>query len=79
MANVVSHAYGPRGGTMDVNMSCSATEIVATVRDTGRWRLPRGTNRGRGMSIMDRCAAEVAVDATEAGTEVRLRFQGGTA
>ena len=79
MANAVSHAYGPRGGTMDVDMSCSATEIVATVRDTGRWRLPRGTNRGRGMNIMERCAAEVSVDATEAGTEVRLHFRRGTA
>ncbi len=77
MANVVSHAYGPRGGTMDVDVSCSASEIVATVRDTGRWRLPRGTNRGRGMSIMERCAAEVTVDATEAGTEVCLRFRRG--
>ncbi len=79
MANVVSHAYGPRGGTMEVDVSCSATEIVATVRDAGRWRLPRGTNRGRGMNIMERCAAEVTVDATEAGTEVCLRFRRGAA
>lgn len=79
MANVVSHAYGPSGGTMDVDMSYSAGDIVATVRDTGRWRLPRGENRGRGITIMEKCADEVAVDTTEAGTEVRLRFHLGGA
>jgi serine phosphatase RsbU (regulator of sigma subunit)/anti-sigma regulatory factor (Ser/Thr protein kinase) len=74
MANVVSHAYGPSGGTMDVDLSCSAGDIVATIRDTGRWRLPRGTNRGRGINIMENCADEMSVDTSEAGTEVRLRF-----
>jgi anti-sigma regulatory factor (Ser/Thr protein kinase)/putative methionine-R-sulfoxide reductase with GAF domain len=74
MANVVSHAYGPRGGTMDVDLSHSASDIVATIRDTGRWRRPRGTNRGRGISIMENCADDVSVDTTESGTTVRLRF-----
>jgi anti-sigma regulatory factor (Ser/Thr protein kinase) len=74
MANVVSHAYGPSGDTMDVDLSCSAGDIVATIRDTGRWRLPRGTNRGRGINIMENCADEMSVDTTEAGTEVCLRF-----
>ena len=73
-ANVVSHAYGPRGGSMDVNLSCSAGEIVATIRDTGRWRLPRGENRGRGINIMQKCADQVSVESTEAGTEVCLWF-----
>ena len=77
MANVVSHAYGPRGGTMDIDMTSSGGDIVATIRDTGRWRQARGTNRGRGMSIMRKCADEVSVDTTDAGTEVRLRFRRG--
>jgi anti-sigma regulatory factor (Ser/Thr protein kinase)/putative methionine-R-sulfoxide reductase with GAF domain len=75
MANVVSHAYGPGGGTMDVSMSRSAGDIVATIRDTGRWRLPRGENRGRGINIMEKSADEVSVDTGEGGTEVRLRFR----
>jgi anti-sigma regulatory factor (Ser/Thr protein kinase) len=75
MANVVSHAYGPSGGTMDVDLTCAEGDIVATIRDTGRWRLPRGQNRGRGITIMERCADEVSVDTTEAGTEVRMRFE----
>lgn len=75
-ANVVSHAYGPRGGTMDVDLSYSGGEIVAAIRDTGRWRLPRGTNRGRGLNIMEKCADQVVVETTDAGTEVYLRFGG---
>jgi anti-sigma regulatory factor (Ser/Thr protein kinase) len=55
-------------------MSCSAGDIVGTIRDTGRWRLPRGENRGRGINIMEKCADEVTVDTTEAGTVVRLLF-----
>jgi anti-sigma regulatory factor (Ser/Thr protein kinase) len=47
---------------------------VGTIRDTGRWRLPRGENRGRGIKIMEKCADEVSVDTTEAGTVVRLLF-----
>jgi anti-sigma regulatory factor (Ser/Thr protein kinase)/putative methionine-R-sulfoxide reductase with GAF domain len=74
VANVVSHAYGPGGGTVGVDMSCSAGDIVGTIRDTGRWRLPRGENRGRGINIMEKCADEVTVDTTEAGTVVRLLF-----
>lgn len=73
-ANAVSHAYGPGGGTIDIDVARNGDSIVATVRDRGRWRAPRGENRGRGMGIMENCASEVAVDRTDAGTEVRLRF-----
>ena len=75
MANVVSHAYGPSGGSMDVDLISTSDAIVATVRDDGRWRLPRGTNRGRGLTIMEKCADEVSVDTNDTGTEVRLRFE----
>ncbi len=78
-ANAVAHAYGPSGGTVGVDMACSAGVVVGTVRDTGRWRLPRGENRGRGMSIMENCADEVSVDRRDSGTEVRLRFKVGEA
>jgi anti-sigma regulatory factor (Ser/Thr protein kinase)/putative methionine-R-sulfoxide reductase with GAF domain len=74
VANAVSHAYGPSGGTVGVDISCSSGDIVGTIRDTGRWRLPRGENRGRGIKIMEKCADEVSVDTTEAGTVVRLLF-----
>jgi anti-sigma regulatory factor (Ser/Thr protein kinase) len=74
MANVVSHAYGPSGGPMDVDVSWSGGDVVATIRDTGQWRSPRGENRGRGLHIMDKCADEASVATTEEGTLVRLVF-----
>lgn len=77
--NAVEHAYGPAGGDMTVDASADGTgdepTIVVTVRDTGRWRPPRGRNRGRGLRIMERCADEVTTDRTGTGTELRLVFR----
>jgi hypothetical protein len=44
--------------------------VVATVRDSGRWRPPRGTNRGRGALIMRAAVDEVTVDRGPGGTQV---------
>jgi serine phosphatase RsbU (regulator of sigma subunit)/anti-sigma regulatory factor (Ser/Thr protein kinase) len=73
-ANAVAHAYGPSGGTIGIELSSVSGVVLACVRDTGRWRPPRGENRGRGIMIMERCADELTVDTTDTGTEVRLRF-----
>jgi anti-sigma regulatory factor (Ser/Thr protein kinase) len=73
-ANAVEHAYGPAGGTVAVGIDRSGDTVVATVRDTGRWRLPRGTNRGRGVGIMEKCTEEMSVERGDDGTEVRLQF-----
>src|SRR5690606_29535203 len=73
-ANAVAHAYGPRGGMMGIEISSTGGVILATVRDTGTWRMPRGENRGRGIAIMEGCSDEMAVETTETGTEVRLVF-----
>ena len=55
-ANVVEHAYGREGGMVEVYFELQLSDVVATVRDTGRWRPPRGGNRGRGMVFMRKCA-----------------------
>jgi putative methionine-R-sulfoxide reductase with GAF domain/anti-sigma regulatory factor (Ser/Thr protein kinase) len=73
-ANAVEHAYGPAGGTVAVGMERSGDTVVATVRDTGRWRLPRGTNRGRGVGIMEKCTEEMSLERGDEGTLVRLQF-----
>ena len=48
-SNVVEHAYGPKGGIVHVRLELQGPDVVVAVRDTGRWRPPRGDNRGRGM------------------------------
>jgi anti-sigma regulatory factor (Ser/Thr protein kinase) len=44
--------------------------VVATVRDAGHWREPRGTNRGRGIRLMEQVSDEVGINSGPAGTEV---------
>ncbi len=70
-SNVVEHAYGPEGGDMSVRLELREPDlVVATVRDSGRWRPPRGTNRGRGALIIKAAADEVTVDRGPGGTQV---------
>ena len=76
-ANVVEHAYGPRGGNVEVRVVHTPPDVVATIRDTGRWRSPRGDDRARGITIMRRCADQFSIKRTVDGTEVTLRFRIG--
>lgn len=76
-SNVVEHAYGPGGGTVTVRLELQPPDVVVTVKDTGRWRPPRGTNRGRGSHIMA-AVGDVAVERGPEGTEVVIRRRLGT-
>lgn len=71
-SNVVEHAYGPGGGMVRVRLELDPPDVVVTVRDWGRWRPPRGTNRGRGRRIME-AAGDVTIDRRLDGTEVVIR------
>ena len=75
-SNVVEHAYGPQGGTVTVRLELQPPEVVVTVRDTGRWRAPRGTNRGRGSHIMA-AVGQVTVSRRSDGTEIVIRRRVG--
>ncbi|MBV8993159.1 MAG: SpoIIE family protein phosphatase [Pseudonocardiales bacterium] len=71
--NVVEHAYGPEGGIMTVCLELQLPDVVATVRDMGRWRLPGEGGRGRGGLLMRHCADDVRIDRGSAGTTVVIR------
>jgi anti-sigma regulatory factor (Ser/Thr protein kinase)/putative methionine-R-sulfoxide reductase with GAF domain len=71
--NAVEHAYGPGGGTVAVHLELQAPDVVATVRDTGRWRPPRGENRGWGTLFMQGLSDEVRIDHGPTGTDVVIR------
>jgi anti-sigma regulatory factor (Ser/Thr protein kinase) len=43
------------------------------VSDSGRWRPPRGHNRGRGTLLMQELMDGFEVSTSDAGTVVRLR------
>jgi anti-sigma regulatory factor (Ser/Thr protein kinase)/putative methionine-R-sulfoxide reductase with GAF domain len=72
-SNAVEHAYGPGGGTVSVSVQLDDADAVVRVSDTGQWREPRGTGRGRGTLIMRTTTDDVRVDRTPSGTEVVLR------
>jgi GAF domain-containing protein/anti-sigma regulatory factor (Ser/Thr protein kinase) len=71
-ANAVEHAYGPGSRTFDLQADYAAGRVCVTIRDHGRWRPPRGTNRGRGLPLMEALMEHVDVSHTEEGTVVVL-------
>jgi anti-sigma regulatory factor (Ser/Thr protein kinase) len=72
-ANAVEHAYGPGEATFEVGAELVDGDVVIDVRDAGRWRLPRGSNRGRGLQLMDAFTDSLEIDKTDGGTHVRMR------
>ena len=72
-ANAVEHAYAPGAATYEVAATCEDGVISFVVRDRGRWRSPRGTHRGRGISMMRALMETVDVTQDEDGTRVVLR------
>lgn len=72
-ANAVEHAYAPGAATYEVTAEHDHGVIRFVVRDRGRWREPRGTHRGRGISMMRALMETVEVVQDEEGTRVELR------
>jgi anti-sigma regulatory factor (Ser/Thr protein kinase)/putative methionine-R-sulfoxide reductase with GAF domain len=71
-ANAVEHAYGPGGTDYEVEVASVDDGISVAVRDAGQWREPRGTNRGRGMMLMEGLMDSVEVGRSATGTMVRM-------
>jgi anti-sigma regulatory factor (Ser/Thr protein kinase) len=72
-ANAIEHAYAPMPESIEVEATVSdAGEVVILVRDSGSWRAPRGTNRGRGLELMQGLTDSLEVVRDSDGTTVRL-------
>ena len=71
-ANAVEHAYGPERAQFELTATYDAGLVTITVTDNGRWRAPRGENRGRGLPMMRALADTVDVRQTGEGTAVTL-------
>jgi anti-sigma regulatory factor (Ser/Thr protein kinase) len=72
-ANAIEHAYSPARAEFDLRVSRDNGTITASVRDVGRWRSPRGENRGRGLAIIGTVMDEVEVESSDEGTEIVMR------
>ena len=69
-ANAIEHAYAPGVAYFEFEALHVDGLVTLTVRDSGQWRLPRGTNRGRGLKIISAAVDELDLRTTDAGTEV---------
>ncbi len=72
-ANAIEHAYGPAEAVYDVLVHCDEGEVEIMVRDYGRWRPSRRTDRGRGLPLMEGMTDHLAIERRHDGTEVSLR------
>jgi serine phosphatase RsbU (regulator of sigma subunit)/anti-sigma regulatory factor (Ser/Thr protein kinase) len=77
--NAVEHAYGPGRRSFELEATCEAGRVRITVRDGGRWRPPRGANRGRGLPLIRQLMDAVDVRHTDEGTVVVLERTLGAA
>jgi anti-sigma regulatory factor (Ser/Thr protein kinase)/putative methionine-R-sulfoxide reductase with GAF domain len=72
-ANAIEHAYAPGVAYFELEAAHEDGVVTLTVRDTGRWRAARGSNRGRGLKMIAAGVDELDVHTTNAGTEVVMR------
>ena len=70
--NAIEHAYTPGQATFDIEASRKDGALTVRIRDHGHWRSPRGTNRGRGLKLMETLMDAVDVETTPTGTVVVL-------
>jgi GAF domain-containing protein/anti-sigma regulatory factor (Ser/Thr protein kinase) len=76
-ANAIEHAYAPGVASFELEADHDDGVVTLAVRDTGRWRAARGTNRGRGLKMIAAAVDELDVRTTSAGTEVVIRHRLG--
>jgi len=72
-ANAIEHAYSPGPAMFELEARTSEDEVTMLVRDTGRWREPRGDNRGRGLRIIEAAMQHVEINHAPGGTEIVMR------
>jgi anti-sigma regulatory factor (Ser/Thr protein kinase) len=68
--NAIEHAYSPAPAEFTLRASADAGGVTFVVADVGRWRVPRGTDRGRGLTIIRAAMDDVEVNPSETGTEI---------
>jgi len=68
--NAIEHAYSPAPAEFTLRASAGDGRVTFVVTDAGRWRAPRGQDRGRGLTIIRAAMDDVEVNSSEMGTEI---------
>lgn len=80
LANSIQHAYRDREGEIHLAAKHTATHVVVTVTDHGRWFVPHpAARRGLGIRLMHELADDIRITSNEGspGTTVRLSWRLG--
>lgn len=81
LTNVVKHAYGGRGGVIEVDAAVAGNELCILIADQGRGLRPHTSGRGLGLGLMLIVAVSdeaVISKRSGGGTEVSMRFRLGS-
>jgi anti-sigma regulatory factor (Ser/Thr protein kinase)/putative methionine-R-sulfoxide reductase with GAF domain len=68
--NAIEHAYSPAPAEFNLRAIADDGQVTFVVADGGRWRAPRGDDRGRGLTIIRAAMDDVEVNSSETGTEI---------
>jgi anti-sigma regulatory factor (Ser/Thr protein kinase) len=71
--NAIEHAYSPAPATFELAARKDDGQLTVVVRDTGKWRSPRGQHRGRGLKIIESAMDDVELNRSVDGTELVMR------
>jgi anti-sigma regulatory factor (Ser/Thr protein kinase) len=71
-ANAIEHSYGPESGSFTASGMIVDGRLTMQLRDGGRWRPPRGRERGRGLPLMKGLSDEMKITPSAAGNSVEL-------
>ena len=71
--NAIEHAYSPAPAEFELRASAKDRDVTIVVSDAGRWRSPRGPDRGRGLPMIDAAMDGVEINPGVIGTEIVMR------
>jgi anti-sigma regulatory factor (Ser/Thr protein kinase)/putative methionine-R-sulfoxide reductase with GAF domain len=75
--NAIEHAYSPAPAEFTLRATAEDGQLTFVVTDVGRWRAPRGQDRGRGLTIIRAAMDGVEVNSSETGTEIVMHRKVG--
>jgi anti-sigma regulatory factor (Ser/Thr protein kinase) len=70
--NAIEHAYSPAPAEFTLHAAAKDGRLTFVVTDAGRWRAPRGEDRGRGLTIIRAAMDEVEINTSGTGTEITM-------
>ena len=71
--NAIEHAYSPAPAEFSSAPARRGRADASWSPTPGRWRAPRGQDRGRGLTIIRAAMDDVEVNSSETGTEIVMR------